>query len=155
GNSSVYLLEKGKAFKTGNLERIELSDQFVTPHFSIHAGEEQFEIECFVKPDAVPFGLNENEVDSSLIFMYNHQMYLWADNEAIENAEEYLPDGIKKIKAEDWPQTLAKVVMPLARQYKVDFDRSIVSEIKDGEPEAKLVLHEKGEYLVFQPIFNY
>ena len=155
GNAPVYALLKGKSFKTGNLERIELSDQFVIPQFSIVAGSQLFEIECFIKPDAVAFGLNENEVESSLVFMYNHQLYLWADNEAIETAEEYLPDGVKRIKAEEWPQTLAKVVMPLAKQYKVDFDRSIVSEIKDGEPEVKLVLQEKGEYLVFQPIFNY
>jgi hypothetical protein len=46
------------------------------------------------------------------------------------------------------------MVMPLAKEYKVDFDKSLVSEVKDGEPEVKLFLHEKGEYLVFQPIFS-
>jgi SNF2 family DNA or RNA helicase len=45
--------------------------------------------------------------------------------------------------------------MPLAKEYKVDFDRSLVDEIKDGEPELKLFLLEKGDYLVFQPSFNY
>jgi len=30
-----------------------------------------------------------------------------------------------------------------------------VQEIKDGDPELKLFLLEKGDYLVFQPSFNY
>ena len=46
-------------------------------------------------------------------------------------------------------------MLPLAKEYKVDFDRSLVEEIKDGEPEVKLFLQEKGDYLVFQPIYNY
>jgi non-specific serine/threonine protein kinase len=55
----------------------------------------------------------------------------------------------------DWSKTLQQFVMPLAKEYKVDFDRSIVQEIKDGDPELKLFLLEKGDYLVFQPSFNY
>jgi non-specific serine/threonine protein kinase len=30
-----------------------------------------------------------------------------------------------------------------------------VQEIKDGDPEVKLFLIEKGDYLVFQPSFSY
>ena len=44
---------------------------------------------------------------------------------------------------------------PLAKEYKVDFDKSLVQEIKDGDPEVKLFLLEKGDYLVFQPSFSY
>jgi superfamily II DNA or RNA helicase len=153
--SPVYVLEKSKAFKTANLERIELSNQYLQPLFSISPNGSRFEIECYVKPDAVAHALNENEVASSLVFQYNHQLYLWQNVESIETAEQFLPSGIMKIKPDDWPQTLGKLVMPLTKEYKVDFDKSLVSEIKDGEPEVKLFLHEKGEYLVFQPVFNY
>ena len=31
----------------------------------------------------------------------------------------------------------------------------MVQEIKDGDPEVKLFLLEKGDYLVFQPSFSY
>jgi non-specific serine/threonine protein kinase len=31
----------------------------------------------------------------------------------------------------------------------------LIREIKSGEPEVKLMLQEKGDYLVFQPVFTY
>jgi non-specific serine/threonine protein kinase len=45
--------------------------------------------------------------------------------------------------------------MPLTKDYQVEFDKSLIREIKSGEPEVKLMLQEKGDYLVFQPIFSY
>jgi non-specific serine/threonine protein kinase len=82
-------------------------------------------------------------------------LYLWENLEAVTVASEYLPNGSKKIDAEDWPVALNKFVVPLTKEYKVDFDRTLISEVKDGEPEVKLFLQEKGDYLVFQPVFNY
>ncbi|MFL5807954.1 MAG: SNF2-related protein [Flavisolibacter sp.] len=152
--SPVYILEKGKAFKTSFLQRIEVSRQTLLPQFNVSSGN-NFTIECFIKPDAVPHSLNENEVNCPLVFVYNHQLYLWENIDAIETAEKFLPGSVLKIKKDEWPQTLSKLVMPLTKEYKVDFDKTLVSEIKDGEPEVKLFLHEKGEYLVFQPIYTY
>lgn len=155
GTSSVYKLVKGKVFKTSHLERIEVSNSYLVPHFSVTSTGTNFEMECFIKPGAVAHSLLQNEVKSPLIFLYNHQLFLWENAESVEKAEKFLPGGILKIKKEDWPQTLTRTIMPLIKEYKVDFDKSLISEIKDGEPEVKLYLHEKGEYLVFSPIFNY
>ena len=153
--SPVHILPKGKAFKTNHLERVEVSRDYLVPQFSISNNGNKFEIECYVKPDGVAHLVSENEVNSSLLFLYNHQVYTWNTVDSIEIAEQFLPNGVLKYKEDDWAGTMNKMVMPLTKDYKVDFDRSLVSEIKDGEPEAKLFLHEKGEYLVFQPIFSY
>ncbi|MGZ3916393.1 MAG: SNF2-related protein [Flavisolibacter sp.] len=154
-DSRVYTLLKGKSFKTGHLERVELGAGYLVPQFRVNTAGKHFEMECFIKPGAVAYGLEENEGPSLLLFLYNHQLYLWENAEAVETAEKFLPSGQMKIREEDWVQTLTSLVMPLTREYKVDFDKSLVSEIKDGEPEVKLFLHEKGEYLVFQPVFSY
>lgn len=151
----AFSLANGKGFKTALLEKVELSSKTITPHFGVHRSGDNYEVECYVKPDGVAHGLDENESASPLLFFYNHQLYLWDNKEAVEIAEKYLPKGIIKIKAEDWTHTLAKTVMPLSKEYKVDFDRSLIDDIKDGEPEVKLFLNERGEYLVFQPIFTY
>ena len=66
-----------------------------------------------------------------------------------------MPDGVMIVDEDEWPKTLSQFLMPLTKDFKVEFDRSLVSEVKDGEPDVKLYLHEKGEYLVFQPIFSY
>ena len=155
GGVPAYVLTKGKNFKTAHLERVELSSKPIIPQFNVTTNGKNFEIECYVKPDAVPYGLQDNEVQSALLFMYNHLLYIWDNAEAVETAEKFLPKGVMKVKADEWPSTLSKLVMPLTKEYKVDFEKSLVSEIKDGEPEVKLFLHEKGEYLVFQPIFSY
>ncbi|MGZ3952110.1 MAG: SNF2 helicase associated domain-containing protein, partial [Flavisolibacter sp.] len=153
--SPVQILPKGKSFKTIHLERVEVSKDYLVPQFSISNNGSKFEIECYVKPDGVAHLVSENEVNSSLLYLYNHQVYTWNTVDSIEIAEQFLPSGVLKYKEDDWAGTMNKMVMPLTKDYKVDFDRSLVSEIKDGEPEAKLFLHEKGEYLVFQPIFSY
>jgi non-specific serine/threonine protein kinase len=153
--SPVHILPKGKSFKTSHLQKVEVSKQYLVPQFSVSNSGTKFEIECYVKPDGVGHLLDENEVNSPLVFLYNHQIYTWSSVDAIETAEQFLPSGVLKIKGEDWPQTMAKMVMPLTKEYKVDFNKTLVSEIKDGEPEVKVFLHEKGEYLVFQPIFSY
>jgi non-specific serine/threonine protein kinase len=153
--SPVHILPKGKSFKTNHLQRVEVSKQFLVPQFNVGTAGNKFEVECLVKPDGVVHSLNENEVNSPLLFLYNHQIYTWINTEAIETAEQFLPAGILKFKDEEWAQTMMKMVMPLTKEYKVDFDKNLISEIKDGEPEVKVFLHEKGEYLVFQPIFSY
>jgi non-specific serine/threonine protein kinase len=154
-DSVLYILPKNKSFKTANLQKIEFNQAPLVPHFSVGQKGSGYEMECFVKPEAIAFGLNDNELPTPLCFLYNHQLYLWETTEAATTAMEFLPSTTKKIKADEWRTTLIKYVLPLAKDYKVEFDRELVDEIKDGAPEVKLFLQEKGEYLVFQPIFTY
>ena len=155
GRLPVYILPSKKTFKTAHLEKIEVVLHALQPMFSVEKAEKGFVVECFVKPDSVAYGLTDNEVSSPIVFLYNHQMYLWKNAEAATLAEQFLPTGTKKYSAGEWPDTLRNVVLKWAREYRVSFDRSLIDEVKDGEPEVKLYLQEKGEYLIFQPVFNY
>ena len=150
-----YILPKGKSFKTAHLEKAELSAVTITPEFYVARVDERFEIECFIKPESVAYGLNDNEAPTSLFFLYNHEVFLWSSVEAASVATQFLPDGVMPVAADLWPTTLSKIVLPLTKEYKVEFDRALVDEIKDGEPDIKLYLQEKGDYLVFQPVFSY
>jgi SNF2 family DNA or RNA helicase len=152
---ALYILPSGKSFKTANLEKIEFSQAALVPQFSIGKKGTDYEIECFVKPEAVAFELRDNEAATPVCFLYNHRLYLWNTTEAASVAMDYLPTGKKKIKNEEWHASLHKNILQLAKEYKVDFDRELINEVKDGAPEVKLFLQEKGEYLVFQPIFTY
>ena len=154
-NAAVYCLPKGKAFKTAHLEKVELMPEMAVPHFSVQKREKGYEIECFIKPGAVAYGLDDNEIASPLLFLYNHQLYLWQQAEAVSIVERFSAKGLLAISEKAWPDTLRKEVLPWAKEYKVDFDRSLVDEVKDGEPEIKLYLQERGDYLIFQPIFSY
>jgi non-specific serine/threonine protein kinase len=150
----AFILSKGKPFKTNNLEELKLSAEEASPHFSVSKNG-KYIIRCNVKADGLDHELAENESQSPLLFLYNYQAYLWKNTEVIHVIDKFLPKGKIDIGPGDWNKTLHQLVLPLAKEYKVDFDKSLIQEIKAGDPEVKLFLLEKGDYLVFQPSFSY
>lgn len=154
-NNFIFYLPGKKPFKTENLKEIELSDHFISPVFKVLAKNSHFEIACTVKlqNQTIPFA--ENECNSSLIFLHDKTIYLWQKPEDILQAEKFLKEGNIQLSKENWAEKMQKVIMPLIKEYHVEFDKSLIREIKSGEPEVKLQLQEKGDYLVFQPIFTY
>jgi hypothetical protein len=151
----VYILPEGKSFKTANLEKAEFGNDLLTPQFHVGENKRDYELECFIKSGALTHSLHENESRSPLLFLYNHQLFFWNNVEAASVAAQFSPQGIMKIDEDVWPATLEKIVLPLAKEYSMDFDPSLIDEVKDGEPDVKLYLQEKGDYLVFNPVFNY
>ncbi|MBC7626476.1 DEAD/DEAH box helicase [Ferruginibacter sp.] len=154
-NPFVYYLPQNKAFKTDNLLEVALSDRFIEPQFKIVAKEDYFELQCRFNINGAAQPVTGNECNNSLLFLYNHIFYLWQKAEDVLQAEKFIKNGNIKLSKENWAAQMQKTIMPLTKEYKVEFDKSLVKEIRSGEPEVKLMLQEKGEYLVFQPIFTY
>src|SRR5204862_7406170 len=84
-----------------------------------------------------------------------NNLYLWNKAEDVNLVDKFLVRGKMIFQAEDWVDQLRKFILPLTKDYHVEFDPSLVSEVKDGDPEKRVVLQEKGDYLVFQPLFSY
>ena len=154
-NPFVFILDQGKEFKTANLEELELQAEEAQPHFIVIKKEKGFTIECRVKAGPLEFDLGDNETATPLFFTYNNQSHLWNNNDVIHLVDKFLPTGKMEVAAEDWSKTLNEFLLPLAKEHKIDFDKSLVYEIKDGNPDVNLFLLEKGEHLVFQPRFYY
>jgi SNF2 family DNA or RNA helicase len=154
-NHFIFTLKEKKTFKTENLTEIEVSDHFVVPVFKILAKNNHFEIACMVKIEGNTVPFTENECNSSLVFLYDKVMYLWQKPEDVLQAEKFVKEGNIQLSKENWADKMEKVILPLTKEYHVEFDKSLVKEVKSGEPEVKLQLQEKGDYLVFQPIFTY
>jgi len=149
-----YLLPEGKSFKTANLQPLTIAETEARPQFNVKKNGD-YQIISKVHAGSMEYNMDDNESVSPLFFLYNHQLYLWKNNEVVHLVEKFLPGGRMTIPADEWGKTLQEFVMPLAREYKVDFDRSLIQEVKDGDPEVKLFLVEKGDFLVFQPSFSY
>ena len=154
-NPFVYYLPEGKVLKTDNLVEVALSDSFIVPQFKIVAKEDHFELQCRFNINGAAQPVTVNECNNSILFLYNHIFYLWQKAEDVLQAEKFIKNGNIKLSKENWSVQMQKTIMPLTKEYKVEFDKSLVKEIKSGEPEVKLMLQEKGDYLVFQPIFTY
>ena len=154
-NNFIFFLPEKKSFKTENLIEAEISDQFIAPVFKVLAKNSHFEIACTVKLPSQTIPFSENETNSSLLFLHENKIYLWQKPEDVLQAEKFVKEGNIQLSKENWAEKMQKVIMPLTREYHVEFDKSLIREIKSGEPEVKLQLMEKGDYLVFQPIFTY
>ena len=153
-NPFVYYLPNKKVFKTDNLVEVALSDNFITPQFKLVAKGNQFELQCWLNANGATQPITNNEHENSLLFLYNHVFYLWQKPEDVLQAEKFAKNGIKLTK-ENWSKQMQDFILPLTKEYHVDFDKSLIKEVKSGEPDVKLMLQEKGDYLVFQPVFNY
>lgn len=154
-NNFVYKLPQGKPFRTANLKEIELSDELISPVFKVLAKNDHFEIVCILKLNGEMVSFTQNECASSLVFLFDDVMYLWKKPEDVLQAEKFIKRGNIHLSKVNWAEKMQTVILPLTKEYQVEFDKSLVKEVKSGNPEVKLQLIEKGDYLVFQPIFSY
>ncbi|WP_153797696.1 DEAD/DEAH box helicase [Foetidibacter luteolus] len=155
GSPFVFYLPQRKTFTTANLEKAELSKHFLSPEFAVNYTGTTYEMSCNAKlPDGL-FSIAENELSGALLFQAHDQLYLWDKPEDIVLAEKFLPTGKISIEAEDWNRQLTEFILPLTKEYNVNFINVQKEEIKDARPEVKILLKEKGDYLMLQPIFNY
>jgi non-specific serine/threonine protein kinase len=154
-NTLVYFLPHGKNFITSNLLPVQLAEDTALPVFHIRNEENRIEIACYVQVNGAEVPLQENEWGSYMLFKYADTFYNWSRQEDIFEVEKFAYKETPVVSREDWPDYLQKHIIPLTREYKVRFAESLVQEIKDGNPEVKVLLQEKGDYLLFVPIFSY
>ncbi len=153
-NFSFYLPSK-KTFTTANLERAELSNEFIAPEFLVNFNNNSYDVECRVKLPLTEMNISENESETPLFFQYHNQLFTWQRIEDIMLVEKFLPTGKMTIDAKVWATKLQEFILPLAKEYNVNFGNLKKAEVKDEKPELKILLKEKGDYLVFQPVFTY
>ena len=154
-NPFVFFLNGHKPFKTDNLQQACTSASSIKPFFKISVQKNNIEISCFTKINGQPVEINNNECNSSSLFFYNHNLYLWEKPEDIMLVEKFADRKKMSIDKKDWPKQLKDFVLPLTKEYHIDFDNELIKEVKEGSPEKRLLLQEKGDYLVFQPLFVY
>ncbi|MEO5646738.1 MAG: DEAD/DEAH box helicase [Chitinophagaceae bacterium] len=154
-NAFIFLLPAGKTFRTDQLADISFADKLLQPVFTVSPVNGHFELSCCVKIDHQFVKLDQNEWKSNLLFLYNHQLHLWQKPEDVLQVEKFINKGNIILDKGNWTEQLQKVILPLTREYHVEFDRSLIREIKDVHPEVRLLLAEKGDYLLFQPVFSY
>ncbi len=151
----AFKLPARKAFTTGNLQKVQLSEQPAILNFNINFNKNTYEVQCFVKLNHIEVGVAESESSSRLLFEYDNTLFLYEKPKDVLLVEKFLPSGKIIIEDKDWAHQLQEMILPLAKEYNVQFNNVKREDIKDIKPEVKLMLKEKGDYLMFQPIFIY
>ncbi len=150
-----FVLPPGKAFTTANLKKVHLSEEPATLNFNIEFTKGAFEVNCSVKANHIEISVSQNESTSPLLFLLKETFFLYEKPKDVLLAEQFLPTGKMIIKQNDWSTQLQEFILPLAKEYNVQFKNVKREDIKDIKPEVQLMLREKGDYLLFQPIFTY
>lgn len=151
----VFYLPSGKRFVTENLVQANLSDYFIQPEFIINYNNQQYEVSCNIQLPSSVINISDNGCESPIFFQHGSVFYIWKKSEDILLIEKFLPTGKIIISEQDWAQQLADFILPISKSHLVHFANVKKEEIKDAKPELKILLKEKGEYLLFQPVFNY
>ena len=149
----VFLLPPGKRFTTRNIEEIEFSDTTPIFEFKISSEENGQMMEAILSIDGNKTDLSDNEWSSDLMFLEDGTLYLWQSFEETLLSEKFR--NRLHIPQNEWPKLLKELVLPLSETYKVTFDPSLIKEVKEGQPDISLTLIEKGDFLLFQPVFTY
>ncbi len=153
GNPVMYYLPAGKKFSTEGLQRIYAAQSPPILSFRASSSGANYAFDSSVKLDTNEINVSDNEWKSLLLFLYGNEIFLWNKAEDVLVAQKFT--NALQVPAGEWPSFLKEVVMPLSKDYAVNFDKNLIKETKDGEPDISLLLEEKGDYLVFQPVFSY
>ncbi len=151
----TFCLPEKKTFKTDNLNLLKYNSEPIVPAFKIFSVNGHFEISCHISLNENEIAVEKNETVCSLFFLQNNLISLWEKHDDVLQIETFLKDGNVKLSKENWEQQMQKTVIPLTKEYKVEFEKNLIKEVKSGKPDIKLMLLEKGDYLVFQPVFSY
>ncbi len=154
-NHFMFCLPSKKKFITSNLKEVFISSEFLKPVFKVVIDGIYLQLVCLLKAGSKMIPFTANECDSNLIFLNDNTLYTWDKTEDLIQAESFLQQGQLRLEKKDWAKKLQDVILPLTKQYHIEFDKSLIKEINNIVPEVSLQLQEKGDYLVFHPVFTY
>jgi len=153
-NPFIFFLNGHKPFKTAKLQSVNLSPDPVSPSFKVSANKNNIEIRAYTRITGQSIDLTQNKCSSQVILFINNCLYLWDRPEDIAVISKFT-DGRMTISRSEWPSQLRNFVIPLQKEYHVEFENELIREVKSGDPDRKVLLQEKGDYLLFQPVFSY
>ena len=155
GSNFLFYLPNKKTFNNDNLLEAEFEATHIKPNFAIYYENGSYTVECMVKLPLVELNVNENECISPMLFQYHNQFFTWEKQESLAVVNQFLPKGEMIISKADWADKLQNFILPLCKDYDVNFGNLEKEEIRDVLPDCKLLLKEKGDYLILEPIFSY
>ena len=150
-----FFIPNNKPFTTANLQKADLVYQPIQPSFKVEQLEDKYMVYAQVNLSAGKMGIEDNQSISHYVFQYHHEWYHWKTREDLMWVERFLPNGYQEVAFEDWSAYLQTTLLPLAKQYVVEFDNVVQEKLKGIEPSLQIFLRESNDFLFFEPLFVY
>src|SRR5450432_113170 len=152
-NPFIFFLNGHEPFKTANLVSVNLSPDPVSPYFRVSVNKNNIEIKVFTRITGQSIDLTQNKCNSQVILFLNNCLYLWNRPEDIAVVSKF-NEGRLTISKADWPEQLRSFIIPLQKEYHVEFENELIREVKSGDPERKILLQERGITYCSNPFFH-
>ncbi|MDE1192508.1 MAG: SNF2-related protein, partial [Arachidicoccus sp.] len=153
-NYFTYYLPQGKIFRTDNIALANYSLNYAALVFEVKSTQDGYDVECYAETLLGNKRIDDNEMSGTFIFQIENQFYLWQNAEDALLADKFSSSG-KIVFEKGKENELYDFVLPLSKNYKVNFTGIAQDVLKDIEPEVRINLSEKGEYLIIEPVFVY
>lgn len=154
----LFYLPSGKSFVTQNLQKASWGSEPIQPRFYVSMLEGEipsYQVQCKLQVGNVEVEISENEAPVHFIFQWQNEIFLWRKPEDLFLIEPFIEKGYLDINQQNWPKFLHDFILPVAKEYSVQFMNVHKQEVKNMVPESSILLKERGEYLLFQPVFRY
>lgn len=150
-----FVAPAGKPFNTRNLKAVRVMTDRLRPGIAVAKTPDGYEISGRARLNEWVISMDENEWKPRHVVKYNDALCLWESMDEWESIADLLGPDKQRIPEDEWEPFLHQTLIPLSRKLWMDIDRSLLSEIRDAQPNILLQLQEKGDYLLFIPIFAY
>lgn len=151
----IFHIPHHKPFTTANIQKASLVYQTIQPVFKVEQLADKYIVYAQVSlPDGM-VSIEDNHAKSHFIFQQNHQIFAWKNRADLLWVERFMPEGFQEIEHDKWPAYLQTTLLPLAKNYLVEFDSIIQKKIKGITPNLQIFLRESNDYLFFEPLFQY
>jgi len=151
----LFLLPNRQPFKTKNILPILVGADKLSLVFKTNTTDNYVELTCFVSIEGELVNVSANEWDSPLLFLHNNVMHVFENPQDALHVELFRQNGLVRIPSAEWPVYLKDYLLPLSKQYEIQFDTSLLAEVDDILPECRVYLKEVGETFIIQPGFAY
>lgn len=151
----VFILREGQPFKTKNLQQLQVSGDPLKPYFKAGNAGDHVEVTAWVDIEGESVNVSANQWASPLLFLYNNIIYYFANPKDSIHLLQYQENNSLRVRSEEWQDFLKEAILPLGKDYAVQYDASLLAEVDDIIPECRVYLKEMGETFVIQPAFSY
>lgn len=151
----LFVLADHQPFKTKNIQPVRLAADRLQLVFKTHTTPSHVEISCFVNIEDELVNITANEWEIPLLFLHNSMLYMFEKPHDALQVELFSQKGYLRVPVKEWGGYLKDYLLPLSRQYQIQFDPSLLAEVDDISPEHHVYLKEVGETFIIQPGFSY
>ncbi len=149
----TYILPQGKVFKSAHLKPIQISNQVLTPTFKVEEVKKKIKTTVFVEAGNEQWDYTKNELQNSILYLYENELLLirnTKDASAIDSV-------VQKAQTADSNRKnyIEQILLPISRQYHVDFDKKLIENKDDVTPQCNVLLGEQASYFTIKPFFTY